>query len=256
MSWVGKKRRLERIMGADGATLIIPIDHGFTVGSIKGAEDMKSTVAKIIEGKPNAILLHRGVIKRSSDILRGYPGLIMHLSGGTNLGPDKNAKVLVAGVLEAVKMDAAAVSIHINVGSKTETKQFENAGKVVSTCDEFGMPLLIMSYPRGPNIKDSSDPGVVAHTARLAYELGADVIKTSFTEKGTFKDVVRACSGVPVVMAGGSKKTDTEFFQMVADAMKQGAAGVAAGRNVFQHKDPNRMIRALMGLVHKNPMKQ
>jgi DhnA family fructose-bisphosphate aldolase class Ia len=31
-----------------------------------------------------------------------------------------------------------------------------------------------------------------------------------------------------------------------------GGAGVAAGRNVFQHENPTKIVRALCGIVHEN----
>jgi DhnA family fructose-bisphosphate aldolase class Ia len=33
--------------------------------------------------------------------------------------------------------------------------------------------------------------------------------------------------------------------------MAQGAAGIVYGRNVVQHRDPARMTRALMAVVHR-----
>ena len=59
--------------------------------------------------------------------------------------------------------------------------------------------------------------------------------------------------GVPVVVAGGPKaKTDNEFCEMVYGSIQAGGAGVAAGRNVFQHKDPTKMVKVLCGIVHEN----
>ena len=42
---VGQQIRLERIMNRDtGRTVIVPMDHGVTVGPINGLIDMKTTV--------------------------------------------------------------------------------------------------------------------------------------------------------------------------------------------------------------------
>jgi fructose-bisphosphate aldolase/2-amino-3,7-dideoxy-D-threo-hept-6-ulosonate synthase len=38
---------------------------------------------------------------------------------------------------------------------------------------------------------------------------------------------------------------------MVYHAVRAGAAGVGAGRNVFQNKDPTKMVRTLCGIVHE-----
>ena len=253
MTEIGKKIRMDRIMNRDtGKTVIIPMDHGLTVGPIHGLEDMRVAVNKVAEGGANAVLLHKGIIRAG---YRGYGkdiGLIMHLSGSTALGPDPNDKVLVADVIEAIKMGADAVSIHINVGSKTEPAQLKVLGDVARICEDWGMPLLAMVYPRGEKIKNQYDVDVVKHAARIGAELGADIVKTNYTGSlETFREVVKGCP-VPVVMAGGPKtETPEEFCQMVYDSIRAGGAGAATGRNVFQHEDPAKMVRVLCGIVHE-----
>jgi len=253
MTGIGKRIRLDRVINRNTKkTVIIPMDHGITMGPIKGLYDMRSIVNQVAEGGANAVLLHKGIIKAG---YRGYGrdiGLIMHLSGSTLLGPDPNNKVLVADVIEAIKLGADAVSIHINVGSDTEPEQLRILGQVAKQCEEWGMPLLAMMYPRGRKIKNEYDVEVVRHAARIGAELGADIIKTNYTgDPDTFREVVKGCP-VPVVMAGGPKtKTDEEFCQMVYDSIQAGGAGVAAGRNVFQHENPTRMVRVLCGIVHE-----
>jgi fructose-bisphosphate aldolase/2-amino-3,7-dideoxy-D-threo-hept-6-ulosonate synthase len=253
MTEIGKKIRLDRIMDKiSGKTVIIPMDHGLTVGPIEGLQDMKRAVNQVAEGGANAVLLHKGIIRAG---YRGYGkdiGLIMHLSGSTMLGPDPDDKVLVGDVLEAIKLGADAVSIHINIGSKTEPKQLKILGEIAKICDEWGMPLLTMIYPRGEKIKNQYDVEVVKHAARLGAELGADIVKTNYTgSEETFREVVKGCP-VPVVMAGGPKtKTEEEFCQMVYDSVNAGGAGAATGRNVFQHKNTIKMIKVLSGIVHE-----
>ena len=45
-------------------------------------------------------------------------------------------------------------------------------------------------------------------------------------------------------------KTDKQLLEMVYDATEVGGAGIAIGRNVFQAKDPAKMTRALVEIVH------
>jgi len=57
---------------------------------------------------------------------------------------------------------------------------------------------------------------------------------------------------VPIVIAGGPKMgSDREVLEMVSSAMRAGARGVSIGRNVFQHKNPEKMVRALAAIVHQ-----
>ena len=111
---------------------------------------------------------------------RGYGrdiGLIIHLSASTGLGPDPNHKVLVTSVEKAIQMGADAVSVHVNVGSKKEPEMLMQLGSIAEICDDWGMPLIAMMYPRGEKIKDEYDPEVIKHVSRLGAELGADLVK-------------------------------------------------------------------------------
>jgi len=249
---IGKRVRLERITDRkSGNTVIVPLDHGITIGPVDGIVDLTSMVDKVAEGGANAVLQQKGMVIHG---YRGYGrdiGLITHLNASTSLGPDPNDKVPVCEPEEAMRIGTDAVSVHINVGSETESKQLELLGRLSERCDYWGLPLIAMMYPRGRSIKDPHDADTVAHVARVGAELGADVIKTNYTgSESSFKKVVEGCP-VPIVIAGGPKtETDEDILVMARSAIDAGAKGVAIGRNVFQHSDPTAMVRALCAIVH------
>jgi predicted phospho-2-dehydro-3-deoxyheptonate aldolase len=245
----GKTRRLKRIMQQDNHTVIVPMDHGVTVGPIQGIENMQKITDKLVAGKADAILVHKGIAKR---IDTGSAGLIVMLSGASNLSPNPNAKAQVCSVQEAIRIGADAVSVHINVGAQDEDKMLQTLGKVAEECEFFGLPLLAMMYPRGPKIASEHAPEVVAHAARIGAELGADIIKTNYTGNiDTFKVVTESCP-VPVVIAGGPKcKSLIDVLQTTFDALQGGAAGLSIGRNVFQCEDPTKITKALSSIVHQ-----
>lgn len=246
----GKTRRLKQVFQKDNRTVIVPMDHGVTVGPIQGITNMQTITNQLIKGKVDAILVHKGIARR---IDVDGAGLIVMLSGMSNLSPNVNAKVQVCSVQEALRIGADAVSVHVNVGAQDEDKMLANLGKVAEECDAFGLPLLAMMYPRGPKIQNEHAPDVIAHAARIGAELGADIIKTNYTGNiDTFKEVVESCP-VPVVIAGGPKcKSNDEVLQTTFDAMKAGAAGLSIGRNVFQCESPTQIIKALSAIVHQN----
>ncbi len=254
MSEIGKSIRIERIMDRNSRNMvIIPMDHGISDGPIKGLINIADSINKVAEGGANAVLMQKGMIKHGH---RGYGhdvGLIVHMSASTSLGPDPNNKVQVCSVEEVMKMGADAVSIHVNVGSETEADQLQKFGKVAEDCNIWGIPLLAMMYPRGKKVTNPHDPVMVAHAARVGAELGADVVKTVYTgDVDSFKDVVEGCP-VPVVIAGGPKtETDEQFLEMIRGAIDAGSRGVAIGRNVFQHKEPTKITRAITEIVHKD----
>jgi len=254
MNRIGKAIRLERILDRrTRKAVIVPMDHGVTVGPIPGLIDLREAVDKVAEGGANAVLGHMGLPLHGH---RGYGrdiGLIIHLSASTSLGPDPNHKVLVTTVEDALKIGADAVSIHVNIGADDEAEMLADLGGVARTCDNWGMPLLAMVYPRGPKVKSEHDVEYVKHAARVGAELGVDLIKTNYTgAPDTFKEVVDGCQ-IPVVIAGGPKMgTEQELCEMIYDAIQVGAAGVSIGRNVFQAENPTLLVRKISKIVHED----
>jgi len=250
---IGKAIRLERIMNrVQGTTVIVPMDHGVTVGPIKGLITLRKAVDAAAEGGADAVVMHKGMVavghrREGKDI-----GLIIHLSAGTALAQDPNCKVLVCSVEEAIKLGADAVSIHVNIGAPDEKTMLRDFGRVAHNCLEWAMPLLAMVYPRGPKIKNPYDVSAVKHAARLAAELGADLVKVPYTgNPESFKEVTEGCP-IPVLIAGGEMMdTDEDVLHMVKGAMMAGGSGVSIGRNVFQHSNPCRMVRAIAMIVHE-----
>jgi fructose-bisphosphate aldolase/2-amino-3,7-dideoxy-D-threo-hept-6-ulosonate synthase len=164
--------------------------------------------------------------------------------------------VLIAGVKEAIKLGADAVSVHINIGAKNEADMLKILGDTARECMEWGMPLIAMMYPRGKKIDEKGgehNVEVVKLAARAGAELGADIIKTNYTgDPDSFKEVTDGCP-VPVVIAGGPKMdTDRDVLEMVKGAVEAGGAGTSIGRNIFQHENPTKMVRAIARIVHEN----
>ncbi len=241
-------------------TLIVPLDHGLTIGTIEGLEDMPLLINKIANGGANAVIEHAGIAEAGHRGSVDFPenkndiGLIIHLNGSTSLSPQTNRKVMVCSVEEAIRMGADAVSIHINIGAQDEPEMLQEMGKTAMKCRNWGMPLLAMMYPRGPGIKDPNDPAVVNIAARAGAELGADIVKTVYTgDIDSFKKIVMGVP-VPVVIAEGPKMdTKTQLLQMIYDAcVEAGAMGAAIGRNVFQDPDPTSLLIAMAKIIHEN----
>lgn len=250
----GKQIRLERIIERNsGRTVIVPMDHGVTVGPIQGLVDMKAMVDSVTLGGANAVLGHLGLPLHGHRQSGKDVGLILHLSGSTVWSPDPNAKILVNTVQNALKMGADGVSIHVNIGAESETDMLRDLGRTAVECMEWGLPLLAMMYTRGRKVTCETDPEAVRHAARIAAELGADLVKVTYTGSvETFRSVVEGCP-IPVLIAGGEKSdTDRAVFETVRGALEAGGRGVCIGRNAFQHRKPLGMMRAVSAMVHDN----
>ena len=251
---LGKKIRLERIMNrVTGKAVVVPMDHGVTVGPIPGIEDMREMVNAMAEGGANAVLGHMGLPLYGHRRYGKDIGLILHLSGSTVWSPDPNAKVLVNTVENALANGADGVSVHINIGAANESEMLKDLGDVSVQCMRWGMPLLAMMYTRGDKFKSETSVEGVKHAARIAAELGADIVKVSYTGSvRSFAKVVEGCP-IPILIAGGEKaKNDATILKAVRGALEAGASGVSIGRNAFQHRKPVAFVRAVCAMVHEN----
>jgi predicted phospho-2-dehydro-3-deoxyheptonate aldolase len=247
-----KSERLSKIINPKThRTVIVPLDHGVSDGPIDGLIDMKTTLQKVIQGGADAVVLHKGIIQQHKDLLQ-HRAVLCHMSASTSLGVVLK-KVLVATVEEAAELGATGVSIHVNIGNSHEPDMLKDFGLVSRECQRLGLPLLAMVYVRdiiqGKVVTDLSS-AKVKHAARLAAELGADIVKVSFTGSGeSFQEVVAGCP-IPVVIAGGAKGSEQDMLQSIQDCIDVGASGVSVGRNVFQHEDVVGMLQKVRHIVH------
>jgi len=250
---IGKAIRMERLMNRNtGKTVIVPMDHGVTVGPIHGLIDLSQAVDTVAEGGANAVIGHVGLPRYGHRHHGKDIGLILHLSASTTLSPKPNKKVLVNTVENALRMGADGVSIHINIGDDNEAQMLKDFGQVAVECNYWGMPLIAMMYPRGQNIEDEKNTDVVRLAARVGAELGADFVKTNYTgDPDSFAKVVEGCPA-PILIAGGSKLNEEQMFKTIEDAMQAGAKGLSIGRNVFQSKNPSLFLKAACSIVHDN----
>jgi predicted phospho-2-dehydro-3-deoxyheptonate aldolase len=234
-------------------TVMVPMDHGITLGPVKGLVNVKDIMRCAIDGGANALIMHKGIVKDCYLHCPKTSGLIIHLSASTSLSVDPDYKILITTPDEALKLGADAVSVHVNIGSEHEHNMLLDTGLVSKQCEDLGLPLLAMMYPRGKNIHNQYDADLIAHACRVGAEMGADVVKTNYTgDPDSFKRVVRGCP-VPVLAAGGLRtSTDQELLENIAGAMEAGAGGVAIGRNVFMHENPTVMVRRICAVVHEN----
>src|SRR2546428_2029897 len=177
------------------------MDHGVSAGPVAGLEAIRKAVANVAKGGATAVVLHKGSVRFAKDYFDEKLALILHLSASTSLSPRADRKVAVTRVEEAISYGADAVSVHVNLGGEDDDRMLGDLGTAAMDCDRLGFPLLAMMYARGPALRDPYDVDVVRHAARVGAELGADIVKTTYTGSAeTFREVVRGCP-VPVVVA-------------------------------------------------------
>jgi 2-amino-4,5-dihydroxy-6-oxo-7-(phosphonooxy)heptanoate synthase len=248
----GKALRLSRLLKPDGNPLfVVPLDHTVTDGPFTDNQGYAALLEALAANGADAIVVHKGRLRQIPDSVYARLSVIIHVSGSTKYAVDPNHKYQVAEVEDCLRRGADAISVHVNVGSPTEDRQIAILASTADACDRLGVPLLAMLYPRGEGIKAHRYPEVLAHTASLAVDLGADIVKLPLGGTvGEVKDVVRRCP-IPVLAAGGGRTTDEEFSAFVANVVRGGASGIAAGRNIFMAPDPAAKVREIRAVLNQ-----
>jgi DhnA family fructose-bisphosphate aldolase class Ia len=163
---------------------------------------------------------------------------------------------LMAGVEELLRLGADGVKMLLIFGRESAAAHADNIERVAAmarACESWGVPLMVEPVLWGRTVPDGerAHPHRVQSIARIAVELGADLLKVPYPDDPeSFRTLVEA-SPVPVLILGGPRaETEREMLAGVAGALAAGGRGVAFGRNVFQHRSPTATVRALRALAH------
>ncbi len=239
----GKERRLKRIFSRNGKALIVPMDHGITMGPIQGIEDMKSAVKKICASNIDGIILHKGMAEKVVNELPADKVLGIHLNGSTNLGSVYKSKSMVCSVEDALYYGADFVSYQLNLGKEDENLYFSEIEKIKSHCTRLGIPLLGMVYVVMNEEKN------FLHSIRVAEELGFDIVKVSCpNDLSVLKKAVKI-SSIPILVAGGEMISEELFMKKIHEICETNVAGFAMGRNIFGHTESTKLISKICNTV-------
>jgi len=283
----GKKARLHRILHQfglkNGTALFLPYDQGLEHGprdffANPNSSDPKYIIRLALEGGFNGIAIQIGLAEKFFWDFAGELPLILKLNGKTDIPSDAHALSPVhASVKEAVRLGADAVGYTLYVGSPAQEQDFAQLREIRTDAKKYGMPLIVWSYPRGEAIEakgGNSSFYAIDYAARIASELGADVVKVNFphpdlranVKKEYDKDfstqeaidaVVRSANKTLVLVSGGEKAGDDAMLEKARESMEAGATGLIFGRNVWQreHATSLKFVNTLREILEKYPSK-
>lgn len=259
--------RMNRLFGEDGKCLDIALDLGIfnELSMMTGLEQVRDAVRRIAGANPDAIQLSPGQAPMLQAVPgRSKPSLVMRTDStnvyGNTLPRYVFSHLIENAVEQAVRLDAACVVVNLLLLPNQPELHFQcvkNVGKLKPACEQFGMPLMVEPLVMQPNevaggyMVDGNIDKIVP-LVRQAVELGADIIKADPCDHlEEYYKVIEAASGKPVLPRGGGRTSDERLLTRTRLLMRQGASGVVYGRNVVQHAHPDRMVAALMAIVHE-----
>jgi class I fructose-bisphosphate aldolase len=126
----------------------------------------------------------------------------------------------------------------------------EEFSKIEREAHKKGLPVIAWIYPRGKKIKNDVSREMIAYSARLGLELGADIVKIKWNNN--VKDLswaVKSAGRTKIVVSGGSKVGEKELIKNVKGIKESKALGLAIGRNVWQHKNPLDITKKIKKIV-------
>lgn len=265
----GAEVRLGRLFDkASGRSFITAFDHGITLGPKPGSEDALAVLGRIIEGDPDGILISPGMMKQGGhlfafkgapapivradwiynhDVFKGLPERLQDTTQGEHYR-------VVCTPYNALALGADAITMFLIVGTEGGSEFADNVAAVAAAAAEaraIGLPLIVESVLWGSRMDDQRDPELLAFAARVAAELGADAIKTTYTgDTATMRQVVEGCP-IPVLVLGGVRSADpAPVLEATRGALEAGAKGVVYGRNIWQADDPLLMCGMLRDVIH------
>ena len=246
----------------NGTLLLLPIDQGLEHGPIDffpnpPSQDPEFQWRLALEGNYNGVACHYGLARKYMAKYAGKVPLILKINGKTTSPSDAEALSSLTGSVEdAVALGADAVGYTLYVGSPRQDEDLQQLAMVREDCDKYSMPLIVWSYPRGSAIEQKGGRDslyAVEYAARVALEMGADIVKLNIPKHGE-KDavqpgeyagiefdygegarrVVRSAGRCMVLFSGGSKLGDEDLLHKARTAMEAGATGLIFGRNMWQ----------------------
>jgi 3-hydroxy-5-phosphonooxypentane-2,4-dione thiolase len=246
LDW-GMKNRLARVFDPrSGRTVMLAIDHGYFQGPTTGLERIDLSIMPLLPSC-DALFCTRGILRSVIPAETAKP-MVLRASGGPSiLREDLSDEQIAMDMEDAVRLNAAGVGIQVFIGGDFETRSVHNMTKLVDAGMRVGMPVMGVTAVGKNMVRDAK---YFRLACRIIAELGAQYVKTYYVDEG-FETVTASCP-VPIVMAGGKKLPELDALTMAYNAVRQGAAGVDMGRNIFQSEDPKAMIAAVHAVVHQN----
>jgi len=245
LDW-GMKNRLARVFNPNsGRTVMLAIDHGYFQGPTTGLERIDLKIMPFA-GEADALMLTRGIVRTTVPPSYAKP-IIVRASGGPSILKELSNEEIAMSVEDAVRINASALAIQVFIGGEYETRSVHNMTRLVDAGLRYGIPIMAVTAVGKELVRDAR---YFRLACRICAELGAHFVKTYYVADGF--DTVTASCPVPIVMAGGKKIPELDALTMAHNAVREGAAGVDMGRNIFQSDAPRAMIRAVRKVVHED----
>ena len=253
MNGTAKKIRWSHFLDRrSGRGLIVPIDHGLSIGPVEGLASVEQVSRWISHPAITGIIAHKGMVERlgNQGLLKGF-GVMIHLNGMMSLASMPDRKERLTSVEAALRLGADAVSVQLNFDGKNDAHNLTLLGAVVDEAQHYGLPVLTMLYDKVSCDGQEQRLGRLRHLMRACVELGTDALKLAAPDE--LSQLPSLLEGIrehtAVFFAGGAVRSEEELLMMAGQVVSCGATGLCVGRNIFQRESVRATLTRLQEVV-------
>lgn len=247
----GKEVRLKRILGKEERTLMVALDQAAVMGPVGLLGHPGEAVRSLLDTPPDSLLLTRGMLRHGLRDLYPRLGLVMRVSGGFTVleGAREFRDRMITGVEDALRWGVDGVAAAVKFGHELEGDFIQAVSALSDACDRWGVPLLVEAMVALRGSAGLSEEEALAVTARVAAELGADLVVLRYPAKGgDLTAAVRGCP-VPVLVRLDEPDTGEKLLAVTQSAVSDGAAGVLLDAATLDRENVGETLRALRAIL-------
>ena len=256
---------------ASGRAIVVALSHGVLLGPSAGMgslAELRATAALL--GAADGLMVTPGLVGALEEAFvgRDRPALVVHAdwqSASRAVFRAEGDAPAAVGAATTATADAAAAAGAVVVMTflyagfddpALERDEITRNAVMARACERAG--ILHMIEPRSARERarpaERHDPAVGAYLARVAAEIGADIVKVIHPgSREALMQVVDGCLA-PVLLAGGKEAEDGDRAVALAeDAVAAGCRGLVFGRAIVRADDPAAALARLRTVVHGRP---
>lgn len=257
---IGQSRRLARLFAADGRALIVGFDHAVSSGTAGGTLVAIPALARQCwRGGADALQIGVQSLRELDEEVASAPDVGLVLRIDQSSVTDDVQQVVPVSVRWASPRQVTQVAgdavvafyVHDLRDPTIGSAHAEMVGAIADECSELGLPFMVEVMVKADDVADTLISTAMVDASRIAFELGADLVKVDRTPSpAAMRDLVDAIP-IPVLLRGGRpRSTLAETRAVLEECLGAGVSGAVYGRTVWQSRDPERVTRELHAAIH------
>ena len=186
---LGLHRRFARLFDKQsGNAVVIAMDHGIFSGPVPGIVNLKQPARACAEAGVDALQVGPGGARAIAPALLDYPelSLVLRLDTTSAYRAPKHSRTCsgeLATLDDAVSAAADAVVMNYLDLSDDPAEERDNLVRIsqsLAAARRVAMPMIVEPLVLGGASESDTHPDAIVRVARMAEELGADLLKVDY----------------------------------------------------------------------------